>query len=249
MPSRSGRARGRCTTSMRTRAAVKLFGDSIAANMFLLGYAYQLGHRADRRGGDRAGDRAQRRGGRDEPQRLPLRPAGGARHGGAGAHDRAGQQAHAEAADAGRDRRVPRQVSGRLPGRGAGRAVTARAWRASPRSSAARRRAARASRRRWRAATTSCWPTRTSTRSARLYSSPAFETALAEQFEAHGKLAFHLAPPLLARRDKVTGEPRKMQFGRLDAARCSACWRRAKACAARRGTCSATRPSASWSGR
>ena len=25
-------------------AAVKLFGDSIAANMFLLGYAYQLGH-------------------------------------------------------------------------------------------------------------------------------------------------------------------------------------------------------------
>ena len=24
--------------------AVKLFGDSIAANMFLLGYAYQLGH-------------------------------------------------------------------------------------------------------------------------------------------------------------------------------------------------------------
>ena len=27
-----------------TTYAVKLFGDSIASNMFLLGYAYQLGH-------------------------------------------------------------------------------------------------------------------------------------------------------------------------------------------------------------
>ena len=35
--------------------------------------------RADRLGAHRAGHRAQRRGGRDEPQRLPLRPAGGAR--------------------------------------------------------------------------------------------------------------------------------------------------------------------------
>ena len=49
---------------------------------------------------------------------------------------------------------------------------------------------------------------------ARLFTSPAFEKALAEQFEARGKLEFHLAPPLLARRDKLTGEPRKMKFGR-----------------------------------
>jgi indolepyruvate ferredoxin oxidoreductase len=49
---------------------------------------------------------------------------------------------------------------------------------------------------------------------ARLFTAPAFEQALSQQFEAGGKLSFHLAPPLLARRDKATGEPRKMQFGR-----------------------------------
>jgi indolepyruvate ferredoxin oxidoreductase len=49
---------------------------------------------------------------------------------------------------------------------------------------------------------------------ARLFSSPEFEKALDEQFETRGSLEFHLAPPLLARKDKVTGEPRKMTFGR-----------------------------------
>jgi indolepyruvate ferredoxin oxidoreductase len=49
---------------------------------------------------------------------------------------------------------------------------------------------------------------------ARLFTEPAFEQALSEQFESHGKLSFHLAPPLLARRDKATGEPRKIAFGR-----------------------------------
>ena len=48
---------------------------------------------------------------------------------------------------------------------------------------------------------------------ARLFASPAFETALGEVFETRRKLEFHLAPPLLARRDKATGEPRKIRFG------------------------------------
>ncbi len=47
----------------------------------------------------------------------------------------------------------------------------------------------------------------------RLYSAPEFKAALADQFAAHGRLEFHLAPPLLARRNKETGEPRKMTFG------------------------------------
>jgi indolepyruvate ferredoxin oxidoreductase len=47
----------------------------------------------------------------------------------------------------------------------------------------------------------------------RLYSSPAFDKALSEQFEGHRRLEFHLAPPLIARRDKATGEPRKVRFG------------------------------------
>src|SRR5581483_10355062 len=48
---------------------------------------------------------------------------------------------------------------------------------------------------------------------ARLFSSPAFEAALGDQFESRRKLELHLAPPLQARRDKATGEPRKMRFG------------------------------------
>ncbi len=47
---------------------------------------------------------------------------------------------------------------------------------------------------------------------ARLHSDPAFLASLREGF-AGGRLAFHLAPPLLARRDLLTGEPRKMRFG------------------------------------
>jgi indolepyruvate ferredoxin oxidoreductase len=47
----------------------------------------------------------------------------------------------------------------------------------------------------------------------RMYASPEFLKALDAEFESHGKLEFHLAPPLLARRNPTTGEPRKMTFG------------------------------------
>jgi indolepyruvate ferredoxin oxidoreductase len=47
---------------------------------------------------------------------------------------------------------------------------------------------------------------------ARLYSDGAFAEALARRFRG-GRLTFHLSPPLLARRDPFTGEPRKMRFG------------------------------------
>jgi indolepyruvate ferredoxin oxidoreductase len=47
----------------------------------------------------------------------------------------------------------------------------------------------------------------------RLYSSPSFKVQLDAQFSDYGKLEFHLAPPLLARHDKATGEPRKIKFG------------------------------------
>jgi indolepyruvate ferredoxin oxidoreductase len=48
---------------------------------------------------------------------------------------------------------------------------------------------------------------------ARLYTNGDFEKRIREQFEGEYTLKFHLAPPLLARRDPVTGEPRKMEFG------------------------------------
>jgi indolepyruvate ferredoxin oxidoreductase len=48
---------------------------------------------------------------------------------------------------------------------------------------------------------------------ARLHVETGFLARLAGEFDG-GTIAFHLAPPLLARRDPVTGHPRKMRLGR-----------------------------------
>jgi indolepyruvate ferredoxin oxidoreductase len=48
---------------------------------------------------------------------------------------------------------------------------------------------------------------------ARLHADPAFRARISAQFEGDYKLAFHLAPPLLARPDPATGRIRKMKFG------------------------------------
>jgi indolepyruvate ferredoxin oxidoreductase len=47
---------------------------------------------------------------------------------------------------------------------------------------------------------------------ARLHVDAGFLAGLGQQFDG-GTLAFHLAPPLFARRDPVTGHPRKMRLG------------------------------------
>jgi indolepyruvate ferredoxin oxidoreductase len=49
---------------------------------------------------------------------------------------------------------------------------------------------------------------------ARLYADPAFQTQVRNTFDGERlRLRFHLAPPLLARRDKSTGLPRKITLG------------------------------------
>lgn len=48
---------------------------------------------------------------------------------------------------------------------------------------------------------------------ARLYSDGRFRAALAQEFGSMGAIRLHLAPPLLARHDPNTGRPRKMAFG------------------------------------
>ncbi len=48
---------------------------------------------------------------------------------------------------------------------------------------------------------------------ARLYTDPAFREKMAAQFEGDYRLRFHLAPPLLAKRDPVSGELRKAEYG------------------------------------
>jgi len=48
---------------------------------------------------------------------------------------------------------------------------------------------------------------------ARLHTDPAFQAKLARQFGGDFKLKVHLAPPILARPDPVTGIPKKIEFG------------------------------------
>ena len=48
---------------------------------------------------------------------------------------------------------------------------------------------------------------------ARLHLDAAFHHWIGAQFEGRPRLTFHLAPPLLSRRDPTTGTPRKIQFG------------------------------------
>jgi len=48
---------------------------------------------------------------------------------------------------------------------------------------------------------------------ARLYTDGAFTKKIESMFQGDYKLVFHLAPPMLAKPDPHTGEPKKMQFG------------------------------------
>lgn len=48
---------------------------------------------------------------------------------------------------------------------------------------------------------------------ARLYASPSFREALADQFASTGKLSVWLAPPIFSRIDPATGRPKKRKFG------------------------------------
>ena len=48
---------------------------------------------------------------------------------------------------------------------------------------------------------------------ARLHCAPEFRRRIEATFEGDWSLEFHLAPPLFARRDPATGEPRKARYG------------------------------------
>ena len=81
---------------------------------------------------------------------------------------------------------------------------------------------------------------------ARLYTSGDFKRRLEQQFEGDYKLRFHLAPPLLAKKD-AEGRLLKREYGAWMFTAFQRDWRSCASCAARRSTCSATRPSARWS--
>jgi indolepyruvate ferredoxin oxidoreductase len=48
---------------------------------------------------------------------------------------------------------------------------------------------------------------------ARLYTEESFASRLSEKFDGDFKLKFHLAPPIFARRDQVSGHLQKQEFG------------------------------------
>jgi indolepyruvate ferredoxin oxidoreductase len=193
--------------------AVKLFGDSIAANMFLLGYAYQLGHLPI---GSAAVEQAiELNGAAVEMTKNAFRC------GRLGAHDPAalarllGQSA------------APRPAPQSLEDVVSYRATYLRDYQDQGLAERYRQRIAQiVGAERSKASGFSgladavargyhkLLAYKDEYEVARLFTDAAFEHALSQQFEARGKLAFHLAPPLLARRDKASGEPRKMQFGR-----------------------------------
>jgi indolepyruvate ferredoxin oxidoreductase len=48
---------------------------------------------------------------------------------------------------------------------------------------------------------------------ARLYSAPEYRQQLEQQFEGDYKISLHLAPPLLAKRDPLSGQLQKREYG------------------------------------
>ena len=197
-----------------TRIATRLLGDAIASNLFLLGYAYQQGlipvsgaaiERAIEINGvavemNREAFRWGRRAARDleAVERLALQgdEGSGARR-------------------AGNPRRVRRAAGGgphRVPERGVGVAVpdalierVREAERALGTGEALAGAVARYAYK--------LMAYKDEYEVARLYTDGAFRDRLAAAFEGDLRLTFHLAPPLLARRDPVTGEPRKRGYG------------------------------------
>jgi indolepyruvate ferredoxin oxidoreductase len=194
-------------------AAVKLFGDSIAANIFLVGYAYQLG--CIPIGADAIEQAIELNGAAVEMSRNAFRFGRLAAHDMSAIERMIGSAARATTptpftlaeltshraslligyqdialADSYRARieKVAAAERSKAPGRSGLAEAAARAY-------------------------YKLLAYKDEYEVARLFTDPEFEKALAGQFDARGKLEFHLAPPLLARRDKTTGEPRKMKFG------------------------------------
>jgi indolepyruvate ferredoxin oxidoreductase len=194
-------------------AAVKLFGDSIAANIFLVGYAYQLG--CIPIGADAIEQAIELNGAAVEMSRNAFRFGRLAAHDMSAIERMVGAAARTTApkpfdlaeltshrasllisyqdvalADSYRARieKVAATEKSKAPGRSGLAEAAARAY-------------------------YKLLAYKDEYEVARLFTDPEFEKALAGQFDARGKLEFHLAPPLLARRDKTTGEPRKMKFG------------------------------------
>ena len=191
----------------------------------------------------RARHRAQRCGGGGQSAGLPL---------GAGRRRRTrrppgpGSRARAAAEAPGRPGRGSGGPAGRLPGRGTGAALH-RDPRPCPSRGGRLRRRHPAPRRRGAPATTSCSPTRTSTRWRALHGDPDFHAWLSEQMEGDYRVEVDLAPPLFARIDPETGPPAQAQLRSVDVPGHASPGPLQVPARHTRSTPLDTRPSAAWS--
>ncbi|MBI1386753.1 MAG: indolepyruvate ferredoxin oxidoreductase family protein [Rhizobiales bacterium] len=200
------------------RHAVALFGDSIASNMMMLGYAYQKGLIPVSEGALLEAIRlngAAVQLNRDafavgrllahEPARVEALSAAGRQ----GADDE-----HAEQATPSHE-----EVVRRLAARLADYQDAAYARRFEERIAAIARVEERVSPGSRRLATAAAkglhklMAVKDEYEVARLYTNGSFKRALEAQFDGDYRISFHLAPPLLARRNPVTGVPEKQAFG------------------------------------
>ena len=197
-----------------TKLATALMGDSIATNLFMVGYAYQRGLIPVSARRDQARDRAERRRGRVQPRRSPgaASPRIDPAQVGSVATPADGSRLAAPLALARRDDRAPRRVPHRLPGR--------RVRAALPRARRPRARRSKTDRGLGTKLTEAVaryyfklLAIKDEYEVARLYTETDFTQRLAAQFEGDYTLKFHLAPPIFAKPDPVTGEPRKREYG------------------------------------
>ena len=196
-----------------TRIATRLLGDAIGSNLFLLGYAYQQGlipvsgtaiERAIELNGvavemNREAFRWGRRAARDlkAVEDLALEGDEGVESAGPASLDElverraADLTAYQDAAWASRYRSLVERVREAERALGTGEALAGAVARYACKLMAYK----------------------DEYEVARLYTDGAFRERLAASFEGDLRVTFHLAPPVLARRDPVTGEPRKRTFG------------------------------------
>ncbi|MGK8209383.1 indolepyruvate ferredoxin oxidoreductase family protein [Burkholderia cenocepacia] len=198
-----------------TRYARDLFGDSLAGNVFMLGYAYQRGlipvgaeaiHAAiELNGAAVSSNQAAFLWGR----RIALFPDAPRKAAGVALPARESLRLSATV-----DEMIERRVAfltayqdAAYAQRYRARVDQVREWerRVSPRQDAVTRAVANAYFR--------LLAYKDEYEVARLHAAPEFVERLKQQFEGDFRIAFNLAPPLLAGRDERTGEPRKKEYG------------------------------------
>ncbi len=198
-----------------TQTAAALFGNSLGANMFMLGFACQHGGLPLGGASRGEGDRAQRRGGGDERRGVPLGPPRRARAGLPCATSSSdGRVVALRSCRRRSTRSIARRVAflDRLPER---RLCGALSPTASPRCAPPRRSAVPGSTALAEAAARNLFKLmaiKDEYEVARLYTDGSFQRQLSAQFQSYDRLEFHLAPPILGRKG-TDGKAKKSSFG------------------------------------